>query len=198
MTDVKALGVVDDDQAVRESLTSILSAKGYRVEAFETADELLQASRANGYACLLVDLQMPGRTGLQLIEELDQGGALPPTIVLTGHGSISIAVQAMKLGARDFLEKPYSPDELMEAVERTIANAFADQSAPGSDFNLSELAPRQMDVLKGLVRGKPNKVIAHELGLSVRTVEHYRAALMSRMGARTLPDLLRRAISAGL
>jgi two-component system, LuxR family, response regulator FixJ len=195
MGETRKLGVIEDDDGVRESLALMLVASGYEVEAYATGDQFL-SSCSRELSCLLMDVQMPGRSGLQVLEELKSANALPPTIMLTGQGSIAIAVEAMKLGAIDFLEKPYEPRHLLDAVERAL-NTGADH--PTADAAVIEqLSPRQRDVLKQLMQGRANKVIAHELGLSARTVEHYRAALMERAGVRTLPELVRIGIAAGL
>ena len=193
MAGPKHLAGVDDDHGRRGSLVSLMEVHGYRVESYASGAEFAGRSPSDVLSCLLVDLQMPQQSGLELIRELRTNDALPPTIVLTGHATIEAAVQAMKLGARDFLEKPCDPDELIAAVNRASGAMRWAQPAI-----LKDLPRRQVDVLKGLMKGQPNKVIAFELGLSTRTIEHYRAALMARAGVKSLPELVRLAIAAGL
>ena len=195
----QTIGVVDDDNAVRESLVSILNAKGYEAEAYKSGDELLSLERNDRISCLLLDVQMPGTSGLDVLRELAAARRLPPTIVLTGHGSIKMAVEAMKIGAHDFLEKPFTPKALLSAISTAIGNGGSKVPLNASlQERFPELAPRELDVLKGLMAGLPNKLIAHELELSVRTVEFYRARLMAKIGVKSLPHLIRFGIGAGL
>ncbi len=188
--------VVDDDPAVRRSLESVLEAHDFDVQTFESGDHLLSLGRIDG-ECLLLDMQMPGRSGLEVLRELRSRNQFPPTIVLTANGTIAVAVEAMRLGARDFLEKPCAASDLLAALKRAVAgNGMA--TDPDSDAKVGTLSPRRREVLRGLMKGQQNKVIAHELGLSVRTVEHYRADLMNQLGVRTLPELVRIGVAAGL
>lgn len=188
--------VVDDDPAVRRSLESVLEAHDFHVQAFESGDQLLSLGRVDG-ECLVLDMQMPGSSGLDVLRELRSRNQLPPTIVLTANGTIAVAVEAMRIGARDFLEKPCPTSDLVAAIKRVVSG---DGKAPDpdSDIKVRALSPRRREVLQGLMRGQQNKVIAHELGLSVRTVEHYRADLMNQLGVRTLPELVRIGVAAGL
>jgi FixJ family two-component response regulator len=188
--------VVDDDADVRRSLASVLEANGFEVQTFESGDDLLSLDRIEGEG-LLLDMQMPGSSGLDVLRELRSRNQLIPTIVLTGHGTITLAVEAMRIGARDFLEKPCASGDLLAVIGRSFTG---DRIAADPDLasTIAALSPRRRQVLQGLMKGLQNKVIAYELGLSVRTVEHYRADLMNQLGVRSLPDLVRIGVAAGL
>jgi two-component system, LuxR family, response regulator FixJ len=193
--------VVDDDADVRESLQTLLEASGFQVQTFDSAGNFLTNWAFDGIACLIADIRMPDMDGLQLQEELVRRRAGLPVIIVTGHGDVPLAVRAMKAGAIDFLEKPFDEELLLTAVRR--ARAAAEQARSETQAGeqatrlIEQLTPRERDVLKRLVAGRPNKVIAYELSISPRTVEIHRAHLMDKMHARSLSDLIRAALAAG-
>jgi len=195
--------VVDDEPAIRDSLALLLRSVGLATRTFESAQAFLDAFRPEPGACLLADVRMPGMSGLELQERLHARGLKVPVIVLTGHGDIAMAVRAMKAGAADFIEKPYNDQVLIDAVHRALAASRAPQSAPAADragieARLATLSPREREVMQLVIEGKPNKVIATRLGLSTRTVEVHRAKVMEKMEARSLAELVRMALAAGL
>ncbi|HEX2594176.1 MAG TPA: response regulator [Rhizomicrobium sp.] len=192
--------VVDDDEAVRESVCSLLQAVGYRTEAFSSASEFLSHSLITG-ACLISDIRMPGMDGLELQEELNRRHWQIPVIIITGHGDVGLAVRAMKAGAIDFIEKPFEAETLFESVARglDLASRTKDQAAAqrAAKQMVALLTPRERSVLEQLVAGRSNKIAAYELGISPRTVEIHRAHIMDKMNARSLSDLVRIALAAG-
>lgn len=195
--------VVDDDEAVRRSLAMLLEAMNMRVATYPSAEALL-AIAAGGLepGCILVDVRMRGMDGISLIEALRRQGVTLPMVVVTGHADVPLAVRAMRAGALDFVEKPYSEERILEAVSGAIAALrTADQRQAlqiQSEAQVASLSPRENEVLAALVAGKPNKVIAFELGISPRTVEVHRANLMEKLGVRSLPEALRIGLAAGI
>jgi len=191
--------VVDDDEAVRDSLAALLEAEGLLVTTFPSARQLLEASLANA-SCLVADVRMPDMDGLQLLTALAARPSAPPVIVITGHGDVPMAVRAMKLGAADFIEKPFAPDALLTSVRNALRAAPGpSQGACGQIAErLGRLTGRERDVLELLVIGRSNKGIALELGISPRTVEIHRARVMEKMQAESLSHLVRMALSAGI
>lgn len=194
--------IVDDDDGVRDSTSVLLELGGHTVMAFASGDALIGAGIPEGTQVILLDLMMPGRNGLETLKALGDR-PLPPVIMLTGHGDIPLAVEAMKLGAVDFLEKPYPANRLLELVScvepKPAAIATADD--PGREAALAKiesLTPRQREILKGLAEGEPSKITAYKLDLSVRTVEAYRGHLFARLGVRRMADAVRIAVLAGL
>jgi two-component system response regulator FixJ len=195
------LHVIDDDDGLREALAFLLEVNGVEAEFYESGDAFLAALPvADG--CLLTDLRMPGITGLELIRELKTRGVEMPAIVMTGHGDVPLAVEAMKAGVIDFIEKPFSDDVLIAAIqtafERLNDHPEPDAARQAAQARLEQLTPRERDVLAGVVEGKANKVIAYDLEISPRTVEIYRANLMLKTGARNVAELMRVALAAGL
>lgn len=192
--------VVDDDEAVRESLGALLEAQSYEVRGFASAEEFLRAFRPNLRGCLLVDMRMPGMDGLTLLQRLAAAGSKLPVVVVTGHGDVPLAVRAMKAGAVDFLEKPYANEAMLDVVRRALAAevSYEDIDADAVTAKLTALTPRERDVLEQLVVGHPNKIIAHELNISPRTVEIHRANLMKKMQADSLSHLVRMALVGGI
>ncbi|HEX3350678.1 MAG TPA: response regulator FixJ [Acetobacteraceae bacterium] len=193
--------VVDDDEAVRRSLALLLVSFGYATATYESAEAFLGAIGRAKPGCLIVDIRMSGMDGLELQEDLQRRRFPMPVIVVTGHGDVGLAVRAMKAGAVDFVEKPYSDDDLLRAVTTALAR-FEDgrQQKLQVDAALARIAvltPRERDVLKLLIDGRPNKVIAHELGISPRTVEIHRANVMEKLACRSLADAVRLALAAG-
>ena len=194
--------VIDDDDAVRHSLEFLLKTAGIEVRGFESAKAFLEMLPRIKTGCIITDVRMPEITGIDLLRRVKESGLDIPVIVITGHGEISLAVEAMKIGAVDFLEKPFDDDLLLASVRSALnkeANT-AKHRAEVADLHdkLAALSNRERQVLEGLVVGKANKVIAFDLGISPRTVEIYRANLMTKMAANSLSDLVRMAMMAGI
>ena len=200
MTD-KIVHLVDDDEAIRRSAGFMLKTSGYQVKSYASGVELLK-EREIAPGCILLDVRMPGMDGLEVQRALHDRGLALPVIVMTGHGDVNVAVQAMKAGAVDFIEKPFEKAQLLSAIEEGFARiAQAGRSTKRADearVRLQSLTPRQRDVLEGLVRGHPNKTIAYDLDISPRTVEIHRANLMSKLEVASLSEALRIAFAAGL
>lgn len=194
--------VVDDDDAVRRSLDFLLRTAGYRVERWSDGESFLKGADKAVQACVLLDICMPGLDGLEVQQRMADGGFDFPVIVLTGHGDITLAVRAMKAGAADFLEKPFDRETLMRSVAlafRHIADRqIQRESAQCARVHIAKLTDREYEVLDGLACGYPNKTIAYDLGISSRTVEAYRANVMSKLEVNNLADALRIAFAAGL
>ena len=194
--------VVDDDEAVRQSLEFLLKTAGATVRSFDSAKAFLDILPEVRFGCVVTDVRMPEITGIDLLKRLKEVKPEMPVIVITGHGDIALAVEAMKIGAVDFLEKPFDDDHLLAAVRSALdkeADA-AKRNAQVSEIHdkLAALSNRERQVLEGLVAGHANKNIAFDLGISPRTVEIYRANLMTKMGANSLSDLVRMAMMAGI
>lgn len=202
MTKTGTVHIVDDDEAVRDSLQVLLDAKGYKAKTYVSAEAFLAAHVTSPTGCAIVDVRMPGMDGIALLNELRRRGHSVPVIVVTGHGDIPLAVQAMKAGAVDFVEKPYANETISEAVQRALAAASATGEQGGSAAEIAAriatLTPRERDVMDQLVIGNPNKIIAYELKISPRTVEIHRANLMKKMQADSLSHLVRMALAAGI
>jgi two-component system response regulator FixJ len=200
--DRQTLYVVDDDQDVRESAALLLEAAGYEVATFASGVEFLAQLDEAGPGCILLDIHMPGMDGLEVQRQLAARGADLPVIVLTGQGDISIAVQAMKNGAFEFLEKPYPNEVLLAAVAAGFARlgaAIEDQTATAdAKARVARLTKRELQVMRGLLAGLPNKLIAYELDISGRTVEVYRGNVMTKLGAPSLSAAVRTALAAGV
>ena len=194
--------VVDDDDAVRAALRAMLETAGYRTARFESGVAFLDSLDTFPGACVLLDVKMPELDGLEVQRRLNDRGVTLPVVIVTGHGDIAMAVQAMRAGAVDFLEKPVSRDRLLEAVARAIdigRNARQDRRER-SDIGarLGALTSREREVLEQLVMGRTSKVVAHELGISSRTVEVYRRNVMAKMDAGSLSHLVRMTLVAGI
>ncbi len=195
----RSVYVVDDDDAVREATHTLLEAAGYAPRSFVSGDDFLDHADLHGPGVALLDICMPGPTGLEVQEALARRASTLSVIVLTGHGDVATAVKAMKAGAADFLEKPYQPMALIEAVRRALHRAAEAAPLPEDARELiGRLTPREHEVLVGLTAGGSNKSIARDLNVSPRTVEMHRANMMERLGARSLSDALRIAHDAGL
>ncbi|MBM3485952.1 MAG: response regulator transcription factor [Alphaproteobacteria bacterium] len=198
MTRAATVFVVDDDAAVRDGLDTPLAAYGYTVETFESAERFLDRPPPDAGGCIVADMRMPGMGGLELLRELARRGVTVPVIIITGHGDIPMTVAAFKAGAVDFLEKPFDGDALVGAIDEALKRrgaAMADLPARDAlAARLRELSPREREVMDLVVAGLPNKVIAHRLGIAVRTVEVHRARLMEKSGARNLSERGRIAI----
>jgi two-component system response regulator FixJ len=194
--------VVDDDDAARDSLAFLLKSAKLPVETFESGDAFLAKLPKGGGGCVITDIRMPGINGIELLKRLRTEPNPPSIIVITGHGDVPLAVEAMKHGAADFLEKPFDDEAMLAAIRAALArrNTHGRQDAERSEVHekLATLSTRERQVLDGLVAGLPNKSIAYELKISPRTVEIYRANTMTKMGARSLSELVRMALIAGL
>lgn len=187
--------LVDDNEGFRESTTWLLEGKGFGVEAFAAADEVLKRiamPTVPSEACVVSDIRMPGMSGIELQAELNKRGCKLPLIFITGHGDIPLAVAAMRDGAADFIEKPFQPETLVQSIEGALRNATARHA---SGTALDKLTQRERQVLELVVMAKPNKIIADILGISIKTVELHRAHVMSKLGARNIQELIRIAIA---
>jgi two-component system, LuxR family, response regulator FixJ len=200
MTDAPTVFIVDDDDAVRDSLQTLLEVEGYRTEAFGSALAFLEIYDVGRRGCLLADVRMPDMSGLDLQEILSTRRSPLPVVIITGHGDVSMAVRAMKAGALDFIEKPFSDAAILDSVRRALSvadRASADRElAADAEARLQSLTPRERQVLDQLVLGRANKVIAFELHISPRTVEIHRARVMEKMQADSLSQLVRLALAA--
>jgi two-component system, LuxR family, response regulator FixJ len=197
----RTVHVLDDDAAVRRSLERLLATAGLHAISYETSLAFLDAAPNLLPGCLLLDIKMPGMDGLELQGVLRQSDVLIPVIMMTGHGDVQSAVRAMKNGAVDFVEKPYSDDVLLNAIEAALARV--DRGDLGRETaeaakRVATLTPREHEVLSALVMGRPNKVIASDLGISIRTVEVHRARMMDRLGVRQFAEAVRLAVLARL
>jgi len=194
--------VIDDDEAVRQSLEFLLKTAAIPVRGFESAQAFLDVLPMVEHGCIITDVRMPEITGIDLLKKVKQTRPELPVIVITGHGDISLAVEAMKIGAVDFLEKPFDDDHLLAAVKSALDREadLARRKAEVGEVQekLAALSNRERQVLEGLVAGNANKTIAFDLGISPRTVEIYRANLMTKMAANSLSDLVRMAMVAGI
>lgn len=190
--------VVDDDEAVRDSLQWMLEGQDYRVRCFDSAESFLSRFDAREVACLIVDIRMEGMTGLELQDRLVENNSPLPLAFITGHGDVPMAVDTMKKGAMDFIQKPFSETQLMPLVERMLAQAkdtFAEyQNAINRDALMARLTLRESQVLERIVAGRLNKQIADDLGISIKTVEAHRANIMEKLSANTVADLLKIAL----
>jgi FixJ family two-component response regulator len=193
--------VVDDDEAVRSSLRMLIRSVGLQAQAFATAQEFLRLYDPRQPGCLLLDVRMPGMSGLELQQELNRRGATIPVIFITGHGDVPMAVEAMQHGAFDFLQKPFRDQDLLDRVQRAMVQDA--QSRAGLAMRaeikarMASLTPRESEVLRLVTSGKANKVVGAELGVSQRTVEIHRAHVMEKMQARSLAELVRMVLDAG-
>ena len=194
MPDSAIIHVVDDDEAVRQSLAFLLGSAGFAVRLYDSAMSFLAAGVAGG--CLITDIRMPGMSGLDLLHALRAKACGLPIIVITGHGDVPLAVEAMKAGAVDFIEKPFDQEVLLSAVRTALdrSGGGASEEERIATEKLASLSARERQVLEGLVAGQSNKAIARDLGISPRTVEVYRANLMTKLEARSLSELIRMAL----
>jgi two-component system, LuxR family, response regulator FixJ len=194
--------VIDDDEASRQSLAFLLQAADFNVHTYASATVFLDLASKLGWSCVITDVRMPGMSGIELLRRLKELDVNVPVIVITGHGDVPLAVEAMKVGAADFLEKPFDDDVLLSSVRTALAQRDGDKRRHGEraeiESRLAVLSPRERDVLSGLVSGRANKQIAYDLGISPRTVEIYRANLMNKMQAGSLSELVRMALIAGM
>jgi two-component system response regulator FixJ len=198
--DLRLVHLVDDDEAIRRSVGFMLKTSGYHVRTYESGVELLKGAPNLEPGCVLLDIRMPGMDGLEVQSALRDKGVTLPVIIMTGHGDVTLAVQAMKAGAVDFIEKPFEKAVLLSAIEHgvdRIRKSAANQDrADEAAVRLQALTPREREVLDGLAKGLPNKTIAYDLGISPRTVEIHRANVMSKLEVRSLSEALRIAFAA--
>ncbi|RWL80606.1 MAG: response regulator [Mesorhizobium sp.] len=201
-TDTYVVHIVDDEEPVRRSLGFLLSVMGFNVRVHDSATSFLAAAPGAGNACLVTDLGMPDMNGVELLERLNEMGAMMPSIVVTGRGDVPMAVAAMRAGAIDFIEKPFEDDVLVDAIKRAASSfdgtAKEDDDTSALLSRLEQLSEREREVLSGLVGGLSNKTIAYDLDINPRTVEIHRANVMSKMQAKSLPELIRMAIAMDL
>ena len=192
--------VVDDDEGVRDSLQWLLEGKDYRVRCFDSAETFLSRYDAREVACLIVDIRMGGMTGLELQDRLLERKSPLPIVFITGHGDVPMAVDTMKKGAMDFIQKPFQEGALVDLVERMLTQAreaFSDhQQSASRDALLAKLTSREAQVLERIVAGRLNKQIADDLGISIKTVEAHRANIMEKLNANTVADLLKIALGS--
>ena len=192
--------VIDDDEALRDSLTFLLRTARLEVQSYPSAAAFLEALPEANLSCVITDVRMPGMSGIDLLRRLRERKISVPVIVITGHGDIPLAVEAMRIGAVDFLEKPFDDEVLIASVKTALRQKEGEAKRHGEraeiEGRLAALSNRERDVLGGLVAGRANKQIAFDLGISPRTVEIYRANLMSKMQAGSLSDLVRMALIA--
>jgi two-component system response regulator FixJ len=201
MAEDAAVHVIDDDEAVRHSLAFLFESAGLPARVYESAVAFLAVAASLRSGCILTDVRMPDIDGLALQRKLLEMDVRLPVIVMTGHGDVPVAVQALKAGATDFIEKPFDDEMLLAAVRSALeaSRRMREREAEVEDIagRLASLTPRERQVLDRLVAGQPNKTIAYDLGTSPRTVEVHRARVMEKMGARSLSELVRMALSVG-
>jgi len=198
MTEIAAspitVHVIDDDEALRDSLSWLLEAHGFRVMVHAGAADYLAAAGTTGSACLLLDVRMPGMSGVQLQDALLQRGDRTPIIFVTGHGDVPMAVEAVKKGAFDFIEKPFNEEQIVALIRRAVAQDVERRRHAEHDLehrkHMASLTAREREVLDLVVAGKLNKSIADELGISIKTVETHRARVMEKMQAKSLAELI--------
>ncbi|MET0253833.1 MAG: response regulator FixJ [Terrimicrobiaceae bacterium] len=201
-SDADIVHVVDDDEAMRDSMAFLLRAGNFQVQTYAAARDFLEALPQIKAGCVVTDVRMPGMSGIELLQRLRELKVSLPVIVVSGHGDVPLAVEAMKTGALDFIEKPFDDDVFLRAVRMALSAHAVDsqRQAQKATINsrLESLSNREREVLEGLVAGHPNKTIAYDLGISPRTVEIYRANVMEKMRAGSLSDLVRMALVGGL
>lgn len=200
MTEHKVVHIIDDDAAVRDAVGLLLGTEGFEVHTYPSAPAFLKAISAQKDGCVVTDVRMPEMTGIDLIARMKSDRIAMPVIVLTAHADVPLAVEAMKLGAIDLLEKPFEDDALLAAVETALERRNAEQSRSRESLaiknRLASLTRRENEILAGLLRGLSNKVIAHDLGISIRTAEVHRANIMAKMRAGNLAELVKMALAA--
>ena len=194
--------VIDDDAAMRDSLNFLLDSAGFGVTLFDDAQSFLDALPGLAFGCVVSDVRMPGLDGIELLKRMKAQNSPFPILIMTGHGDVPLAVEAMKLGAVDFLEKPFEDDRLITMIEAAIRQAepVAKSEAISQEIaaRVASLSPRERQVMEGLIAGLSNKLIAREYDISPRTIEVYRANVMTKMQANSLSELVRMAMRAGM
>ena len=201
-SDADIVHVVDDDEAMRDSMAFLLRAENFQVQTYADATDFLEALPQIKAGCVVTDVRMPGMSGIELLQRLRELKVSLPVIVVSGHGDVPLAVEAMKSGALDFIEKPFDDVVFLRAVRMALSTQAADSQRQAQKAAISgrleSLSNREREVLEGLVAGHPNKTIAYDLGISPRTVEIYRANVMEKMQAGSLSELVRMALVGGL
>lgn len=201
-SDADIVHVVDDDEAMRDSMAFLLRAENFQVKTYADAADFLNALPQINTGCIVTDVRMPGMSGIELLQRLRELKVSLPVIVVSGHGDVPLAVEAMKTGALDFIEKPFDDEVFLHAVRMALSTHAVDsqREAQKATINsrLESLSNREREVLEGLVAGHPNKTIGFDLGISPRTVEIYRANVMEKMQAKSLSELVRMALVGGL
>lgn len=194
--------MVDDNPAVRDAICWLVEQVGLEGRPYDSAQDFLDKADANARGVLVLDIRMPGMSGLELQDRLRTAFSNLPVIIVTGHGDVPITVRAMKAGAYEFLQKPFNDQDLLDAIQGALSEYAEiwerDNEKERLQENLSSLTRRESEVLQHLGLGKPNKVIAYDMGLSVRTVEGYRASIMNKLGVRTIGELMQIVLDAGL
>jgi two-component system response regulator FixJ len=200
MSEHKIVHVIDDDAAVRDAVGLLLSTEGFQVRTYPSAPDFLRGIAAEREGCVVTDVRMPEMNGIALIAKMKENRISMPVIVLTAHADVPLAVEAMKLGATDLLEKPFEDDALLAAVDAALERCNAQQNRSRESIaiknRLASLTRRENEILAGLLRGLSNKVIAHDLGISIRTAEVHRANIMAKMRAGNLAELVKMALAA--
>jgi FixJ family two-component response regulator len=195
----RVVHVIDDEADVCEALEVLLQTAGLEARTYASAEDFLTEVKLSKPLCLLVDVRLPGMSGLELVRQLQQGPVRPVVVMITGHGDVPLAVKAMRAGALHFLEKPFEPPELLqvleEALDRVSQIAAEEATAAAIEANHRSLTPREQEVMALLAEGMPTKLLATKLGISTRTAEHHRAAVLKKMGARTVSHLARMSMS---
>ena len=201
MPSERIVHVVDDDAAIRRAMARLLRSARLETVGYETAQAVLNAAPSLSSGCILLDVQMPGMDGLELLARLSEFGIELPVIVVTGHGDVPTAVKAMKAGAVDFIEKPIDEAQLLATIDAALAekkSAARNRAAARATGQMALLSPRERQVLEAIAIGRPNKLIAYDLGISVRTVEVHRAHMLDRLGVRYIGGAIRIAVMASL
>lgn len=197
-----AVYVIDDDEGMRDSLDFLLGAADFRVTLFDSVENFLIVLPTIDFGCVVSDVRMPGIDGMELLRRLKAGGSPLPVVIMTGHGDVPLAVEAMKLGAMDFLEKPFEDDRLIGMIETALKQAEPGIKSEALVIDIQKriasLSPRERQVMDGLIAGLSNKLIAREYDISPRTIEVYRANVMTKMQAASLSELVRLAMRGGL
>jgi len=202
MNDQPTIFIVDDDASVRTGLSRLSSALGFQVETYCSAEDFLARERYEGPGCLVLDVRMPGLTGMDLQEELAKAGSSLPIVFITGHGSIPMGIRAMKMGAVDFLQKPFDDNELLEAISSAVEkhHEILNKQAEKRDARrrLDLLSPREYQIFRHIITGMLNKQIGHCLNIAEKTVKVHRGRVMEKLGASSVADLVRLAEKAGV
>jgi two-component system, LuxR family, response regulator FixJ len=201
MSDRGNVYVIDDDEAMRDSLDFLLGSAGFHITLFESAHHFLDAVSSLDFGCVVSDVRMPGIDGIELLKRMKTSHSAFPIVIMTGHGDVPLAVEAMKLGAVDFLEKPFEDDRLIGMIDAALKQAESSARSEAATLDIgariATLSPREHQVMDGLIAGLSNKLIAREYDISPRTIEVYRANVMTKMQAGSLSELVRLAIRAG-